>query len=372
MVDCIEKAGKELNVNNQDIVKYLCGIEEERRNLENIIQKQYQERKKIEADIERLTYKLCLINKSLSMRIKAKNNYDKTIEEIKSHYDKLVDSSNKLKQIVEKSQQELDDIMNKKTGTSGPEGEEVQMLYMKPTEKASLGDCSCTYAPEKPTKQQAAATNGTNALSESKHSATDQKSTGDADNAKTLTSMGQITDPNPANGNKPPGSKNSSLTPGRNFTAMDGTFWTAHPHRQGAATCRFPAPGLLRTVQEGAPQTLRPAGKTDPGPLPRFLLLCPSETTTVYHMDKRNRLPEQTDDRSKNLLLSRLKTSISKGFPASVATPRESKTVAERNPSSIDHRVSDAQANKLQKRSLHDILSVDSSPDAKQDFSQIL
>lgn len=62
MVDCIEKTGKALNVNNQDIVKYLCGIEEERKNLEIIIQKQYQERKKIEADIERLTYKLCLVS----------------------------------------------------------------------------------------------------------------------------------------------------------------------------------------------------------------------------------------------------------------------------------------------------------------------
>lgn len=68
------------------------------------------------------------------MRIKAKNNYDKTLEEITAHYAKLVDSSNKLKQIVEKSQQELDDLMNKKTGTSsGPEGDEVQMLYVKPT-----------------------------------------------------------------------------------------------------------------------------------------------------------------------------------------------------------------------------------------------
>lgn len=54
------------------------------------------------------------------MRIKAKNNYDKTIEEIKGHYERLVDSSNKLRQIAEKAQQELDDIMNKKIGT-GPE-----------------------------------------------------------------------------------------------------------------------------------------------------------------------------------------------------------------------------------------------------------
>lgn len=61
MVDCIAQVGKELDVNNQGIVKYLCGIEEERRNLEIIIQKQYQERKRIEADIERLTYKLCLV-----------------------------------------------------------------------------------------------------------------------------------------------------------------------------------------------------------------------------------------------------------------------------------------------------------------------
>lgn len=69
------------------------------------------------------------------MRIKAKNNYDKTLEEITAHYAKLVDNSNKLKQIVEKSQQELDDLMNKKTGTcSGPEGDEVQTIYVKPTE----------------------------------------------------------------------------------------------------------------------------------------------------------------------------------------------------------------------------------------------
>lgn len=64
------------------------------------------------------------------MRIRAKNNYDKTVEEIKGHYMKLVDSSNKLRLIVEKTQQDLDGIMNKKTGTiSG--NEEVQTLYVK-------------------------------------------------------------------------------------------------------------------------------------------------------------------------------------------------------------------------------------------------
>ncbi|CAG9767574.1 unnamed protein product [Ceutorhynchus assimilis] len=118
MVDCIEETGKILIINNQGIVKYLCGIDEERNHLDVIIKKQYDERNQLELEIETLTYKLCLINKSLAMRIKTKNNYDKTIEEIKSHYERLVESSNKLKQIVEKTQIDLDSIMNKKVGTA--------------------------------------------------------------------------------------------------------------------------------------------------------------------------------------------------------------------------------------------------------------
>lgn len=60
-MDCIGKTGQELTTNNHDIVKYICDIEEERKTLEHIIQKQYEERKKVEAEIERLTYKLCLV-----------------------------------------------------------------------------------------------------------------------------------------------------------------------------------------------------------------------------------------------------------------------------------------------------------------------
>ncbi|KAF7267473.1 uncharacterized protein LOC143194147 [Rhynchophorus ferrugineus] len=141
---CIEDTGRELSSNNVDIVKYLCNIEEERATLEDIIQKQYQERKKIEMEIEKLTYKLCLINKSLSMRIKAKNNYDKTIEEIRSHYTQLVDNSNKLRQMVEKTQAELDDIMNKKTGTPAA-GEDAR-------NRTAEGD-ECPCAIEEPTKE---------------------------------------------------------------------------------------------------------------------------------------------------------------------------------------------------------------------------
>lgn len=60
-MDCIEKTGQELTTNNHDIVKYICDIEEERKTLDHIIQRQYEERKKVEAEIERLTYKLCLV-----------------------------------------------------------------------------------------------------------------------------------------------------------------------------------------------------------------------------------------------------------------------------------------------------------------------
>ncbi|CAG9768057.1 unnamed protein product [Ceutorhynchus assimilis] len=133
MVECIVETGKTLNTNNQGIIKYLCGMEEERNNLGTIIQKQFEEREKIESDIEKLTFKLGLINKSLTMRIKTKNNYDKTIDEIKVHYEKLVDSSNNLREIVEKTQTELDSLMNKKIGTgTQPEEDEIKILYIKP------------------------------------------------------------------------------------------------------------------------------------------------------------------------------------------------------------------------------------------------
>ncbi|XP_030754876.1 uncharacterized protein LOC115881506 [Sitophilus oryzae] len=144
---CIEETGHKLSSNNEDIVRYLCGIENERQTLEDIIQKQYQERKRIEIEIEKLTYKLCLINKSLSMRIKAKNNYDKTIEEIQSHYSVLVDSSNKLRNLVEKTQADLDDIMNKKIGTGT--GENIPPGLTPLTDPT---ECPCDNTPEEPTR----------------------------------------------------------------------------------------------------------------------------------------------------------------------------------------------------------------------------
>lgn len=57
-----EEFGQELRENNQKIVECVRLLREQRDELAFIIEKQYQERKKLETDMERITYKLCLVS----------------------------------------------------------------------------------------------------------------------------------------------------------------------------------------------------------------------------------------------------------------------------------------------------------------------
>ncbi|XP_050292729.1 serine-rich adhesin for platelets-like isoform X2 [Anthonomus grandis grandis] len=102
------------------------------------------------------------------MRIKAKTNYDRTIDEIRGHYEQLVDSSNKLRIIVEKTQQDLDGIMNKKIGTSspggemGPEGDDLNTIYVKSGGDLCPDECPCYAKVDlKPTKEKSKSTSKT-------------------------------------------------------------------------------------------------------------------------------------------------------------------------------------------------------------------
>ncbi|CAH0554059.1 unnamed protein product [Brassicogethes aeneus] len=65
----------------------------------------------LHADIERLTYKVQLISKSLAQRMKAKTLYDKTLREIETKYSELVQHSGKLLDAVEKEINELQSSM---------------------------------------------------------------------------------------------------------------------------------------------------------------------------------------------------------------------------------------------------------------------
>ncbi|XP_072388506.1 macrophage migration inhibitory factor-like isoform X1 [Diabrotica undecimpunctata] len=55
-----EDIGGELRNNNEKIVEYILSLRQHRDELIYIIDKQYKERKKLETEMERITYKLCL------------------------------------------------------------------------------------------------------------------------------------------------------------------------------------------------------------------------------------------------------------------------------------------------------------------------
>ncbi|XP_023020511.1 uncharacterized protein [Leptinotarsa decemlineata] len=112
-----EDMGRELRENNEKIVECILLLKEQRDELTFIIDKQQEERKKLETEMERITYKLCLINKSLAQRIKAKSSYDNTINEIEENYAKLVRESDDLLGLIKTEFDKLESLINKKTST---------------------------------------------------------------------------------------------------------------------------------------------------------------------------------------------------------------------------------------------------------------
>ncbi|XP_050517008.1 uncharacterized protein LOC126891778 [Diabrotica virgifera virgifera] len=109
--------GTELRTNNEKIVEYIISLRQHRDELIFIIDKQYKERKKLETEMERITYKLCLINKSMAQRIKTKTLYDETIKDIENKYSHLVNDSKHILGDIKSSYENLEYVINKNTST---------------------------------------------------------------------------------------------------------------------------------------------------------------------------------------------------------------------------------------------------------------
>ncbi|CAH1099552.1 unnamed protein product [Psylliodes chrysocephalus] len=112
-----DEMAKELRENNDKICNYICNLKSQREELIYIIEKQYDERKRLETEMERITYKLCLINKSMAQRIKTKNLYDQTLQEVEGNYSKLVKDSGIILSLIQSQYESLDEMINKKTNT---------------------------------------------------------------------------------------------------------------------------------------------------------------------------------------------------------------------------------------------------------------
>ncbi|XP_044261445.1 cilia- and flagella-associated protein 251-like [Tribolium madens] len=110
-------SGHELRENNEKIVKLMSILKKQRNEMNYLIEKQKEEKNRIQNEIEKLTFKLSLLTKSLGQRVQAKSNYDKTIKEIEENYSSLVEESGKLLSTITKEVHELEEIMDKKIGT---------------------------------------------------------------------------------------------------------------------------------------------------------------------------------------------------------------------------------------------------------------
>ncbi|KAJ8909880.1 hypothetical protein NQ315_013514 [Exocentrus adspersus] len=119
-----EVMGKEVKENNEAIVHCLLELRKQRDDLEYLLEKQLEEKKTLEMEMERLTYKLCLINKSMGQRAKALENYNETIGEIEQQYEKLKQNALELKTALASECDQLDSLINKKTSTEDALGKD--------------------------------------------------------------------------------------------------------------------------------------------------------------------------------------------------------------------------------------------------------
>lgn len=116
--DCNENADCRLSEYNSQIVDYLLKLREQRNEIVDLIEKQKVEKAGLECDMERLAYKMTLIEKSLKQRLVALENYNMKIAEAETKYKSIVQKSESLLSLVKTDLFELDNIMNKKVGTA--------------------------------------------------------------------------------------------------------------------------------------------------------------------------------------------------------------------------------------------------------------
>nr|CAI5850119.1 unnamed protein product [Callosobruchus analis] len=105
------------------------------------------EKGRLETEMERITYKLCLLNKSLAQRINAKTCYDRTLQEMEEKYANLVKNSADLLMYIKEEFSDLESMINKKTSTDeGPTGGYV-IDTQASGERGHLGGKACRCKP---------------------------------------------------------------------------------------------------------------------------------------------------------------------------------------------------------------------------------
>jgi len=104
--------GASLQNFNNELVKCIDDLREKREEINRQLQKDEEDKAKIQRDLSVLTDRLTKINESLARKVTARNEYDRTIQETEGAYMKILESSATLLQVLKR---ETVTLVKKKT-----------------------------------------------------------------------------------------------------------------------------------------------------------------------------------------------------------------------------------------------------------------
>ncbi|KAJ4442175.1 hypothetical protein ANN_12041, partial [Periplaneta americana] len=85
----MSQQGAALQTYNQELVKAIEDMKRRRSELQQLIDQQEEEKTVLQREIEAMSYRLAQINGSLSKKIAARTEYDRTISETEAAYSKV-------------------------------------------------------------------------------------------------------------------------------------------------------------------------------------------------------------------------------------------------------------------------------------------
>ena len=94
--------GATLQNYNNELVKCIEDMREKREEVNKQILKEEEEKAKIQKDLSILTDRQSKINESLTRKVQARNEYDKTIQETEAAYMKILESSQTLLHVLKR------------------------------------------------------------------------------------------------------------------------------------------------------------------------------------------------------------------------------------------------------------------------------
>ena len=105
-----------LNNTNTELVKMMDGIIKQKNEIQSLIDQEEEEKRQIEEQMRALAERLEVLNTSLGRKYHTRNEYDKTINETQSAFNKILESSQTLLHVLKKEGAQLN---KKKIATIG-------------------------------------------------------------------------------------------------------------------------------------------------------------------------------------------------------------------------------------------------------------